>query len=250
MAAWEHGDVASTEWAHPEIEYVIVDGPAPGTWRGLAGMAEGSRHFLDPWEGYRAVADRYLELDDRRVLVLLRDASGHGKASGVDLGAVQGKKANMFELREGRVTRYVVWFDRERAFADLGLDPNVELVRSIYAAWERGEFETTEWADPEIEYVNPEGAVEPGTRRGIDEFRGAVERVFEGWATWKMEPERFESLGNHVAVVVRYTARGRSSGATVEGRESAVWTLRNGRVVSYAWFHDPEGALNEVGISS
>jgi ketosteroid isomerase-like protein len=127
---------------------------------------------------------------------------------------------------------------------------NVELVRSIYAAWARGDFSSTEWADPEIEYVNPEGAVEPGTRRGIDEFRGAVERVFEGWATWKMEPERFESLGNHVAVVVRYTARGRSSGATVEGRESAVWTLRNGRVVSYAWFHDPEGALNEVGISS
>jgi hypothetical protein len=86
-------------------------------------MAEGSRHFLDPWEGYRAVADEYLHVDGERILILLRDSSGHGKASGVDLGTVQGKKANLFELRGGKVTRYVVWFDRNRALADLGLPP-------------------------------------------------------------------------------------------------------------------------------
>jgi hypothetical protein len=68
-----------------------------------------------------AVADEYLELDDERVLVLLRDLSGRGKASGVDLGAVRGTKANLFELRDGKVTRYVMWFDRQRALADLGL---------------------------------------------------------------------------------------------------------------------------------
>ena len=62
-----------------------------------------------------------------------------------------------------------------------------------------------------------------------------------------MKPERFESVGNQVAVVLRYTARGRSSGVEVEGRESALWTLRDGRVVRYAWFHDPQEALEAVG---
>jgi ketosteroid isomerase-like protein len=28
-ADWERGDYGSVEWAHPEIEYVIADGPAP-----------------------------------------------------------------------------------------------------------------------------------------------------------------------------------------------------------------------------
>jgi hypothetical protein len=46
FADWERGEYRSIGWAHPEIENEIVGGPSPGTWRGLAGMAEGWRDFL------------------------------------------------------------------------------------------------------------------------------------------------------------------------------------------------------------
>jgi ketosteroid isomerase-like protein len=121
-AAWERGDYSSLDWADPEIEYVIADGPAPGSWTGLAGMAEAFREVLGAWEEFRVEVDEYRELDDERVLVF-DHPSGVGKTSGLDLGQMQAKGAQLFHIRAGKVTRLVHYFDRERALADLGLGP-------------------------------------------------------------------------------------------------------------------------------
>jgi hypothetical protein len=76
-ADWERGDFTSMEWADPEMEYVIPDGPAPGRWRGLTEIAHATHDVLSAWEDFRFVADAYRELDSERVLVL-RPRSGQG----------------------------------------------------------------------------------------------------------------------------------------------------------------------------
>ena len=83
-AGWERGDFSRVGWAHPEIEYVIVDGPAPGSWKGLAGLQKGGLGILNAWAGLRVEAEECRPLDDERVLVLTR-LSGRGKTSGIEL---------------------------------------------------------------------------------------------------------------------------------------------------------------------
>jgi ketosteroid isomerase-like protein len=119
-AAWEGGEYASAEWAHPEIECVYADGPSPRSYTGLAEMAEGSREYLSAFEEYRQEAKEYRELDAERVLVLI-DRSGRGKVSGLELGQMMTQGAHVFHVRDGKVTRFIAYWDRQRALADLGL---------------------------------------------------------------------------------------------------------------------------------
>ncbi len=113
------GDFSATEWAHPEIEHVVADGPEPGSRTGVARMTQHMRAFFADVEDYRLEADEYRELDGERILVLTRQ-TGSGKKSGVPF--VQ-TGAEVFELRDGSVTKITVYNDRDRAFTDVGLTP-------------------------------------------------------------------------------------------------------------------------------
>jgi ketosteroid isomerase-like protein len=126
---------------------------------------------------------------------------------------------------------------------------NLEIVERLYGVWAQDEFPAgIDLFAADVEYVNPPDAVEPGTRRGIAEFMAAVEKMLEGWESWRMKPERLVPVADKVAVVVRYEARARASGIEVDGRESALLTLRDGKIVRYEWFHGPDDALIAVGV--
>jgi ketosteroid isomerase-like protein len=121
FADWECGDFRSVEWADPEIETLILGAPYPRQTKGVAEMAEGFRAFVSTWEGYRVEAEEFRELDDKCVLVLIHDA-GRGKGSGLELEQIAGERAMLFELRAGKVHRFVTYWDRDRALSDLGLE--------------------------------------------------------------------------------------------------------------------------------
>jgi ketosteroid isomerase-like protein len=117
--AWERGDWSSADWADPEIELVIADGPDPSSWAGLPAARKGWRGFLSAWEGYRGEAHEYREIDRERVYVLLR-VRGRGKTSGLD---AEHTAANLFTVRSGKVTRLVVYWDSDNAQAELDSSP-------------------------------------------------------------------------------------------------------------------------------
>jgi ketosteroid isomerase-like protein len=118
FADWERGDFHRTDWADPEIEMTT-----PGAWeigeaKGLRATAEAWRTWLGAWRDYRAEASEFRDLDDDRVIVLGR-MSGRGR-----LSDAMGKTeiACVFHFRDGKAIRLVMYPNRDRALADLGLE--------------------------------------------------------------------------------------------------------------------------------
>jgi ketosteroid isomerase-like protein len=119
-ADWERGDFNRADWADPTIEFASADGASPGSVTGVAAMATEYGRWLDAWEDFCVIAEEYTELDDGRVLVL-GHATGRGRTSGLELTGAA-RYAHLFRVRDGKVTKFVQYFDRDLAFADLGLE--------------------------------------------------------------------------------------------------------------------------------
>jgi hypothetical protein len=64
---------------------------------------------------------------------------------------------------------------------------NLDLVRSIFTAWERGDFSSAEWADPEIEFVQADG-FEPSRATGLAEMAAAWGKRLNTFRTFAWRP--------------------------------------------------------------
>jgi ketosteroid isomerase-like protein len=118
---------------------------------------------------------------------------------------------------------------------------NVAVVRSIYTAWAEG-TSARDLIAPDMEYVNPPYALEPGTKG-----REALKGVREVYPDFRVEPERYVDVDDDVVVIG--TARGTSpSGIEAQWRQGYIWTIRDGKAVRLRWFNDPREALEAVGL--
>jgi len=120
---------------------------------------------------------------------------------------------------------------------------NVELVRSIYDAWREGRSARGH-LDPDIEYVNPPDAVEPGTIRGAASFG----RIRDAYDDVRIEPQELIDAGEEVVVIATVHATGRGSGVPIEWHHGYIWTIRGDRAVRFRWFNDPAQALAAAGV--
>jgi ketosteroid isomerase-like protein len=121
---------------------------------------------------------------------------------------------------------------------------NVELVRRIY---EDGLFDRDpdrvvhEFATPEIEYVNPPEAIEPGVRRGQAEVVDALRKSSEVFDSKRHELHELFDCGDAVVAAVRFCTE--SHGVQLVQQEAHTWTWRDGRLVRFEWGRDLEAAL-------
>jgi len=122
---------------------------------------------------------------------------------------------------------------------------NVEIVRHFYESGllDRDPEALVELAAPDVEYVNPPYAVEPGVRRGRAEVAKAMRRFAEGWDEAWHEIRELYDCGDVVVAAVGWHIRGRGSDREMLNEEAHTWTLEDGRIARFEWGQDLGEAL-------
>jgi ketosteroid isomerase-like protein len=126
---------------------------------------------------------------------------------------------------------------------------NVEIVRHIYESGQidRDPEELLKLATPDIEYVNPPYAVEPGVRRGLVAFAEAMRGDAEVWDESRYELRELHDCRDIVVAAVTRHTRIRGSERELVNEEAHSWTLNEGRIVRFEWGQDLEKALEAAG---
>lgn len=123
---------------------------------------------------------------------------------------------------------------------------NVELVRSICAPWEHGDFRSTEWADENIEFVRADKM----RATGIEEMGALWRDWLAAFDEFASASEEFIDAGDRVLVLVRFRGRGKGSGAPAQDFAGAsLFTLRDRSVVGLALYEDVEEAREDAGLA-
>ena len=126
---------------------------------------------------------------------------------------------------------------------------NVEIVRALFEHWGRGDFDTPEAFDPEVEFTRYGGEVVVTRQaRGISGLSAAVVELLREWVDMRLEAERFVEVDDRVLVYARLRGVGKRSGAPLDHLEAAVFTLRNGKIVTWETYWEPGEARRALSI--
>jgi ketosteroid isomerase-like protein len=105
-----------------QAEDVVWHGPEAypdliGTHEGHDGVRAYAGSITDAWQEFTVRPERFFDLGER-VLVLTRER-GRGRASGIE---VQSRPtAHLWTMRDGRVVRFEVYWDREEGLRAAGI---------------------------------------------------------------------------------------------------------------------------------
>jgi SnoaL-like protein len=130
---------------------------------------------------------------------------------------------------------------------------NVELVRSICAAWERGDFGETHWVDPGIDCRFIGDTPAAGASKGLDGMTTAWRDWLSAWQDFHVETEEYRELDDErVLVRLGFAGRGKTSGleiGQVWTKAASVFRIHEGKVTELLLYTDYRRALADLRLA-
>ena len=92
-------------------------------------------------------------------------------------------------------------------------DDRIAALRRGYEAFNRGDLDSV-FVDvgPDLVVKDRAELPDPRTHHGLDGAAEAMRRASEGFEEYRVDPEEFIEVGDHVVVVARQSGRGSASG--------------------------------------
>jgi ketosteroid isomerase-like protein len=129
-------------------------------------------------------------------------------------------------------------------------EENVEIVRrAIEAYGHEGLDGTLRFYDPEIEWTSTGDYIEAATYSGHDGLRRYLGTMEDEFEDLRIEPVELIDAGERVISSVRFTGRGKTSGAPVEMTLISVGSVRDGLINRVRNYPSMAEALEAAGVS-
>jgi ketosteroid isomerase-like protein len=126
---------------------------------------------------------------------------------------------------------------------------NVEIVRNLYEAWNRGDTPSAlALIDPEIEVEKTQGGFNEGTYRGHAGLSQVLQDFWDQFEFDRSEVKEYMDAKGDVLTAVIHHGRGKGSGIEVEMWHWNLWTLRDGKIVRLQLFLDRAEAMRAAGL--
>jgi uncharacterized protein len=128
---------------------------------------------------------------------------------------------------------------------------NVELVRHALDAFESRDFKRMlSVVGPDFELRTDDSAIlalERRTWKGREGLLEFLEKIQEPWENFRIETREFVDAGDKVVVLLDQFGRRSGSEFEVKMAVGHVYTIRDGRIASWATYVDQETALEAAG---
>jgi ketosteroid isomerase-like protein len=119
---------------------------------------------------------------------------------------------------------------------------DLEKLKALYREWGRGDFSRGDIFDPAIKSENV-GMGDPIRVENYEEFLAAMREWLSAWERpLTITAEEFLQSGDRILVLVRWSGRGKGSGAQIEAGGAHLWTFRDGLAVRFDTYRDREEA--------
>jgi ketosteroid isomerase-like protein len=125
---------------------------------------------------------------------------------------------------------------------------NVEIVRGAFEHFAATGEPAWHVTHEQVE-VHDHDILDAGEYRGHDGVARWLRDWENAWGEFTVTAEELLDAGERVVLVLRMTATGRGSGATLERQDAMVWQLRDGKLVRLDYFNSKQQALEAVGLT-